>query len=43
VSAEPQLVRRFVEELLGKPQLERVAKKPEKSETASALQVIRGG
>lgn len=43
VSAEPRLVRRFVEELLGKPQLERVAKKPEKRETAPALQVIRGG
>jgi hypothetical protein len=43
VSAEPRLVRRFVEELLDKPQPEWVAKKPEKRETAPAWQVTREG
>jgi hypothetical protein len=42
VSAEPRLVRRFVEELLGKPQPEQVAEDAEKPETAPALQVTRG-
>jgi hypothetical protein len=43
VSAEPRLVRRFVEELLSKPQPERVAENAEKHETAPALQVTHGG
>jgi hypothetical protein len=42
VSAEPRLVRRFVEELLGKPQPEQVIKKPERPEITPAMQATRG-
>jgi hypothetical protein len=43
VSAEPRLVRRFVEELLGKlQQPEQVAENAHKRETAPALRVTHG-
>ncbi len=42
LSAEPRLVRRFVEELLGKPQPEQVAENAQKRETTPAVQATRG-
>jgi hypothetical protein len=40
VSAEPQLVSRFLEALLEKPQSERLSDKSEQQETTSVLGVV---